>query len=241
MKKNFLFITLIFSVLLLAVVSCKRSDPDPEPTPGPHIIYPEPGPNGTLPVEILPESLSDSVSAHFTIYNGENPPIFDGQFISHPHMLLHTTVPNDTILIYNDRYVAFFGNNEYMDFYGKQWDDQDNAYYEEAYRKLYVLGTGDSFTCYYLTEGYPNGMFAQQSTVFSGKWAADYGGLRDFQVAVILLETSGNPNLAPPGSYRVLGDGDGLAEDTAWMASKRSISNEKIMTAEDAFSMFRVK
>ena len=84
-------------------------------------------------------------------------------------------------------------------------------------------------------------MYAKQSTVFSGKWEESYGGLRDFQVAVILLETSGNPNLAPAGSFRVLGDGDGLAQDTAWIGSKRASFDDIKVSHEDAFSMFRVK
>ncbi len=241
MKKNLFIIVLIISVLSLVVVSCKK-DKEPEPSYPPTVWYsPEPGVNGTLPEVILPSSLVDSVGEYFTIYAGENPPIFDGQFVSHPHVLLHTTVENDTIEVYNDRYIAFFGNNEYLDFYGKQWDDDYEAYYEEAYRKLYVVGTGDEFTCYYLTEGYPNGMYAKQSTVFSGKWNASYGGLKDFQVAVILLETSGNPNLAPEGSFRVLGDGDGLAQDTAWFGSKRAAVENVVVTDDDPFSMFRVK
>ena len=85
-------------------------------------------------------------------------------------------------------------------------------------------------------------MYAKQSTIFSGSWNASYGGLKDFQVAVILLETSGNPNLAPKGSIRVLGDGDGLAKDTAWIGSKRVALEDDIqVSAEDAFSMFRVR
>ena len=66
--------------------------------------------------------------------------------------------------------------------------------------------------------------------------------MKDFQVAVILITTSGNPNLAPKGSIRVLGDGDGLAKDTAWISSKRAAFEEDIqVSAEEAFSMFRVR
>lgn len=242
MKKSLLFIALIISVLAISVVSCNKEKDEPTPTPTPPPPYsPVPGENGTIPTAVLPTELSDSVTAYFTVNQGNNPPIFNGQFVSRPHMLLHTTLENDTIMVYNDRYIAFISNDVYMDFYGKQRDDEYNAYYEEAYRKLYVIGTGEDFTCYYITEGYPNGMFAKQSTVFSGKWNESYGGMKDFQVAVILLETSGNPNLAPPGSFRVLGDGDGLAQDTIWMGNKRASFEAKARSDEDAFSMFRVK
>ena len=84
-------------------------------------------------------------------------------------------------------------------------------------------------------------MYAKFSTIFSGKWNASYNGLKDFQVAVIMLETSDNPHLAPVGSFRVLGDGDGLAQDTAWISgSKGAFFNESV-TDYDPFSIFRVK
>lgn len=244
MKRNLMMIALIFSALSMVFVSCsKKNDSSSETpsTPSSHWYSPEPGANGTLPVDILPASLVDTVGEYFTVYSGENPPIFDGQFVSRPHVLIFSNVENDTVGVYNDRYIAFFGNNEYLDFYGKQWDNDYEGYYEEAYRKLYVVGTGDEFTCYYLTEGYPNGLYAKQSTVFSGKWNEIYGGLKNFQVAVILLETSGNPNLAPEGSFRVLGDGDELARDTAWFGSNRAAVENAIVTDDDPFRMFRVK
>lgn len=244
MKKSLFIIVLILTgFAFVNMSSCKR-DPKPDPDdPIPPVVWysPEPGPGGTLPESILPDTLTTAVTEYFTTYSGENPPVFDGQFVSHPHVLLHSTNPDDVPgTQFNDRYIAFFANNNLIDFYGKQWDDNYDEYYEEVYRKLHVVGMGEGFCCYYLTEGYPNGMYAKQSTVFSGKWNATYGGLKDFEVAVILLETSGNPNLAAPGSFRVLGDGDGLAQDTAWMA-KSAFEKAPIMTDEEVFSMFRVK
>lgn len=242
MKKNLIVIALIISVLALTFESCKNKKEEPEPTPQGHWYSPTPGENGTLPSSILPQSLMDSVTAYFSVYSGENPPAFDDtlQFVSHPHVLLHSNNPNDTITQYYDRYIAFFKRGDKIDFYGKQWDDEMDGYYEETRRGLYVLGTGEGFSCYYLTEAYPNGMYAKQSTIFSGKWNPSYGGLKDFQVAVILLETSGNPNLAPAGSFRVLGDGNGLAQDTAWLTnSKGAEFNIFTVSDEDAFRMFR--
>ena len=167
--------------------------------------------------------------------------------MSSPHALMANSLDPDynypdTVIFYNDRYICFERtNNGAVNFYGKQWDDEYDSYYEEVYRNLNSVGEGDNFTCYFLTEGYPNGMYALQSTIFSGKWGESYGGIKDFQVAVILLENSGNPNLAPKGSYRVLGDFDGLAQDTNWMAKKASFNHEVKVSDEDAFRMFRVK
>lgn len=237
MRKGLIIITLILSVLVLATVSCKK---EKKPSSEPVSWSPKPGEGGTLPKEVLPASIETTVAQYFTVHTGETPAVFSGQFVSQPHVLLHSTVANDTVQVYNERYIAFIKNDKLIDFYGKQWDNDRQDYYFEAYTNLYVIGTGDEFTCYYLTEGYPDGMYAKQSTVFSGKWNESYGGLKDFQVAVILLETSGNPNLAPVNSFRVLGDGDGLAQDTVWIRRNAFHDNLRV-SAEDAFSMFRVR
>ncbi len=250
MKKNFVTLSLIFSVLVLSVVSCKQKDPTPDPDPEPviNVVSPDPEPGGILPSEVLPDSLVGVVSQYFTIYSGENPVLIEdehfavagGQFVSSPHALLYSTLEDDTVEFFNDRCVAFFKNHEYVDFYGQQWDDEYNANYSEAIRKLNIVGEDDNFTCYYFTDGYPHGVYLKMSTIFSGRWNESYGGLKDFQVAVIMLENSGDDAVAPAGTIRVLGDFDGLAQDTDWMSGKRVPFNNEI-TVKDPFSIFRIK
>ena len=251
MKKNTKSLTLILSALLVAFMvfgssSCKHdSEPDPVPTPQ-EPWSPDPI-NGHVPESVLPVAIGEVISDYFVVYSGENPAPVRGQFVSKPHVLMATSLDPDyhypdSIIYYNDRYLYFERSTSGgLNFYGKQWDDDLNTYYEEVYRNLNSVGEGENFTCYFLTEGYPNGMYALQSTIFSGKWNDNYRGLKDFQVAVILLENSGNPNLAPKGSFRVLGDGDGLARDTNWMAKRASFDYDVKVSDEDAFRMFRVK
>lgn len=252
MKKNKKSFALIFSavfmvsLMTIGLCSCHNdSEPnlDPVPVP-PWSPVPE---NGNVPQSVLPADLVDVVTQSFTVHSGVEPVAVRGQFVSKPHALMATSLDPDyhypdTVIFYNDRYICFERTSEgLLNFYGKQWDDDYEAYYEEVYRNLYSVGEGDNFTCYFLTEGYPNGMYALQSTIFSGEWGESYGGLKNFQVAVILLETSGNPNLDPKGSYRVLGDFDGLAQDTNWMAKKSYRNDDVTVSDHDAFKMFRVK
>jgi hypothetical protein len=105
-----------------------------------------------------------------------------------------------------------------MNFYGKQYDSLENRYIEEIQYGLKITGSEDNFTCYYVVDGYVEGFYAQQSFIFSGK--KTNAGLDDFHVAVILLETSGHPNMFPVNSYRVLKDYDGLAENNYWLSGK---------------------
>ena len=250
MNKKFRLFSLVLSTLVLVVVlgfvSCKKKDKNANENPWEDPWSPEPNSGGVLPPIVFPtindsvtmvdSLLYEAVTAHINIYIGENPPAIYGQFLSHPHILIHSTFSQDTIgSQYSDRYIAFERNGDKVNFYGKQGD------YEEVYRDLYVIGEGENFTCYYITEGYPNGLYAKQSTIFSGNWTESLGGLGDFQVAVLLLETSGNPNLEPVNTYRILGDGDGLAEDEAWLYKRALISDEVTVSAEDAFRMFRKK
>lgn len=241
MKRNTVLFALIICTLAVVLVSCgghKKETPVQEAVSW----SPAPAEGGRIPTQVLPEAYRDTVNKYFTVHQGEHGMRFDGQFVSSPHKLLYTTIPTDTVEYYNDRYIAFFKNGDNkMDFFGKQWDDKKHDYYNEAYRQLFVIGTGEDFTCYYLTEGYPNGMYAKQATIFSGSWDESYGGLKDFQVAVLLLQTSGNPNLPPKGSIRILGDADGLAQDTLWINGTRESMEDVHVSAEDAFSMFRLK
>lgn len=176
--------------------------------------------NGEIPTSVLPSELASEISQYINIYQGVNPPEVEGQFIASPYILFHATSGDTTNILYHDRYIAFFRNGDKVDFYGKQWDDDANAYYLEAHRQLNVIGDGNNFTTYYIVEGYPNGMYAKQSVIFSGTWDAANNAINDFKVVVILLETSGNPNLAPVNTYRVMGDGDGVSEYDPWIDSK---------------------
>lgn len=182
--------------------------------------YPPIPVNGEIPSSVLPDELANEISQYMNIYQGEYAPVFDGLFVASPYILFYSTIGEQINTVYNDRYIAFFRHGDRVDFFGKQWDDSYNAYYEEAYRNLYIIGSGNNFTIYFITEGYPNGMYAKQSTIFSGTWDAANNAINDFKVVVILLETSGNPNLAPVNTYRVIGDGDGVSEYNPWMDSK---------------------
>lgn len=225
--------------VITAFASCKKSGPDPDDN---KIIIITPD----VPEEVLPANVYNEITKYMNIYEGDTPPHLDGQFVSSPHMLIHASYdPAEDSTLYYDRYMAFtYSEKNGFDFYGKQWDDslvdsQDNyyaGYYEEHASDLKITGTGMNFSCYYITEGYPDGMYAKQSTIFSGSWDESVG-IKNFQVAVVLLETSGNPNLSPEGSFRVLGDADGLAENNNWMG-KASVSSS---CSNNAFNMFRKK
>ena len=112
-----------------------------------------------------------------------------------------------------------------MTFYGKQFDSLTNKYVEEIQYGVKITGDNDYFTCYYVVDGYVQGYYAQQSFIFSGKKTDS--GLEDFHTAVVLLETSGNPNMFAKHSFRVLKDYDGLAEKNNWLSGRSEAPTAK--------------
>jgi len=241
MRKNNIrhIVSIAFAAALVVVAvvfaSCKKSN-----------IYVK----DKIPSDVLPAHLYNEITSYMTLYEGTTPPKIDGQFVSRPHILFHASYdPTEDSTVYYDRYIAFtYSSTNGVDFYGKQWDDSLSdghggyyaGYYEEHKSKLSITGHDDCFSCYYVTEGYPNGMYAKQSTIFSGRYAKGEG-IKDFKVAVILIETSGNPNLQPANSYRILGDADGMAAVENWMAKSSEPTSHDVSYNDNAFNIFRKK
>lgn len=224
MRKNILHIavsTFIAALLFgLSMTSCKK-DPNPTPTPAPDPIITI---VDSIPASILPREIYGEVSSRINIHSGNTPPDISGQYLSQPHALLYESYnqsydPDDSTVFYSDRYVAFtFSEATGMDFYGKQWDTDNNKWIEEHVSKMKITGEGDNFCCFYVIEGQPHGFYLKQSTIFSGTLTPE--GLKDFKVAVIMVENDGDEELPEKNSFRILGDFDGMAENNNWMGKK---------------------
>lgn len=191
-----------------------------------------------LPEYVLPSKIYNQVTAYIDIHSGLTPPDMTGEYVSSPHELIYESFEQQTDTIqYSDRYVGFIYSNQQkqMNFYGKQYDSSTGKDIEEIQYGVKITGEDDRFTCYYVVDGYPGGYYAQQSFIFSGKKTDE--GLEDFRVAVVLLETSGNPDLQEKHSFRVLQDKDGLAENNYWLSKKASDRNSSL-SDYDSFKMW---
>lgn len=190
-----------------------------------------------LPEYVLPEEIYEEVVGYFPIYSGLTPPDMRGEYISSPHVLIYASYSEnpDSIQFFSDRYMGFIYVNKQMNFYGKQYDSLENKYLEEIQYGVKITGKDDNFTCYYVVDGYVQGYYAQQSFIFSGKKTER--GLEDFHVAVVLLETSGNPNMYAKNSYRILKDNDGVAEMNLWL-SGRNGDNTLTVINDNAFDIW---
>lgn len=190
-----------------------------------------------LPDYVCPDVIYDELSQYFPIYSGVNPPNITGEYVSSPNALIYESyVENhDSIPIYSDRYIGFKQEDKQLIFYGKQYDSNEGHDIEEIQYDVKITGEDNHFTCYFVVDGYVNGYYAQQSFIFSGKKIK--GGIEKYHSAVVLLETSGNPEMLPKNSYRVFKDYDGLAEAEDWMSKGRAATVAKD-NDEDLFKMW---
>jgi hypothetical protein len=190
-----------------------------------------------LPKYVLPTEIYEAVTTYIPIYSGVTPPDMSGEYVSSPHTLIYESYSEnpDSIQVYSDRYMAFIYNQKQLNFYGKQYDPNINDDNEESHPGIKITGENGYFTCYYIVDGYPGGYYAQQSFIFSGK-KTDLG-IEDFHTAVVLLETSGNPDMYEKNSFRVLKDADGLAENKNWL-SKRNGTTAKNVSDKELFKMW---
>lgn len=224
MRKNILHIaaSTVMAALLFglsaAMTSCKRN-PNPTPEPDPIITIVD-----SIPASILPREIYGEVTSRINIYKGNTPPDISGQYLSQPHALLYASYdpeydPDDSTAFFSDRYVAFtFSEATGMDFYGKQWDTDNGRWVEEHVSRMKITGENDNFCCFYVIEGQPHGFYLKQSTIFSGTLTSE--GLKDFRVAVIMVENDGDEEFYEKNSFRILGDFDGMAENDNWMGKK---------------------
>lgn len=190
-----------------------------------------------IPNYVLPNEIYDEVTELLPLYEGLTPPNMTGEYVSSPHILFYESYAEnpDSIQYYSDRYVGFIYDSKQMNFYAKQYDPEEDKYIEEIQYGVKITGENDNFTCYYVVDGYPGGYYAQQAFIFSGKKTND--GIEDFHTAVVLLETSGHPDMPAKNSYRILKDEDGLAENNNWMSKKNAYQTKRLQD-EDLFKMW---
>ena len=180
-----------------------------EPHPNPW--SPEPV-NGQIPVEVLPEALAAEIGQYMNIYSGENPIVLDSLYNSSPHKLMHTTFDEPADTVYHDLRFQFIKKDNKVDLIEWVFDNYAQYYYPIAFRDLYMIGSGNNFTAYYLEEDYSNGGYTKTATILSGTFDEANNAVNDFKIAEILIKTYGNPNLPPENSYRIVGDADGVSE-----------------------------
>jgi hypothetical protein len=127
---------------------------------------------------------------------------------------------------------TLIGSNEPRDEIGKRYNDLYFAFIEGAngglvYREkqsnstaesdtLDVVGKGNDFTAYFISEGTSLGVRVKQSTIISGTLTPN--GIENYRYSFVMLEKGPDPDnlIVPVETYRIFKDGDDLAEISEW-------------------------
>lgn len=169
-----------------------------------------------IPIEdVIPEDILVQLKSHMPIYSGTTPPDIVGAYLVNPAELVFSSDGNlDSGHFFTDLYFRLSSQNDETNIltYEEKQGDSSSATSDE----VSVVGTGDSFTAYFISSGYAREIYNKDATIISGTKTTS--GIKNFSYAFVVLEKGADPDnsLVEVGTYRIIKDGNGLASNTTW-------------------------
>lgn len=186
-------------------------------------------PTGTVSHNVIPDELRDVITDHIPIYEGNEIPNISGYFLADNVVSLYCSdeenggyPPGES---FTDEYF-YFGEITSRGLIYEYMEREGSAYYSS--NLVQVMGEGNNFTAYYVTEGNTdldddgtNETWSKISTVLSGTITAD--GITNWKKVIIMVDKTDPLNkLMAVNVYRVFEESDGLAERISpWTAPER--------------------
>ncbi len=164
----------------------------------------------------IPEEYINKMGKYMPIFSGSTPPTIEG---------IYSFSPN--IAIFFEDYSQAAGR-EYLGIVMRftnqdeqkntlDYDNHDvNSNTTSSAKGAAIIGSGDNFTCFFISEGVSNGIDVKLATLISGTKTA--AGIKNMYHGFVLLEKGSDPNntLMKKGTFRVFKDGDGISSTTTW-------------------------
>lgn len=172
-----------------------------------------------IPKTVIPEKIVNQFVQYMDIYKGENPPLVDGEYVSSPHKLVYDSdsgMGAGSDIVFEDYFFAFSTVDGKLTFRA-----EENSQVIEA-GNVTLLGNDSLFTAYFIGEGVSGDIPFVKSYLISGIKTAD--GIADFHYSFIMLEKGDDPlgDLIDVNDYRVIKDGNGMADNWFWQKGKAS-------------------
>lgn len=164
----------------------------------------------------IPEEYINKMGKYMPIFSGSTPPTIEG---------IYSFSPN--IAIFFEDYAQAAGR-EYLGIVMK-FENQDeqkntldysnhdvNSNTASSAKGAAIIGSGDNFTCFFISEGVSNGIDVKLATLISGTKTAN--SIKNMYYGFVLLDKGDDPQsvLMKKGVYRVFKDGDGSSTTTSW-------------------------
>jgi len=169
---------------------------------------------GSVSSGIIPDAIRGEFTGNMPIHSGTTPPDISGQFRADNFTLTGSSDKDYPIgSKFADLYIAFIkGADEKLSYRERQGTSESGS--DDVV--VEIVGSGDSFTAYFVTTGTADGITNKMSTVISGTLTDN--GISNFYYAFVMLEKGPDPTnkLVPVNTYRIFKDGDGEAVRYTW-------------------------
>ena len=173
---------------------------------------------------VIPEEIIDQMDDYIPIYEGNNPPNVEGQYLLSPSELVYDSTHGFNIgHIFDDLYFQFLNqdmDNNTLDYV----EEQGNS--SQVGTGAFISGEGDRFSVFFNTDG--NAVYDDYSfwyktaVVISGIKTAE--GIKELDYAFVMVDKGDDPKpyYISRGSFRVFKDGDGLSTNTNYFSRRTS-------------------
>ena len=172
----------------------------------------------------IPQEYLGKMATYMPIYSGNTPPTVNGTYRISPQTLVYdaggTYKPGKTFIDFITDFSNQNSTKNTVDFLSKEVDSNGNTFSQSNKAEMMLLGQGDNFTAFVITEGTASGIYQKLANVLSGTMTPD--GIKDVYFGILMIDkgddSASDYKLMKKGVFRVFYDSDGLAAKTTWNA-----------------------
>ena len=174
---------------------------------------------------VIPPDIRDQMDPYITIYDGNNPPNIEGEFIISPSELTYNSVGDYPVgHVFADTYIKFLNQDMHantLDYREKQASSTQTG------EGAFISGEGNNFSVFFNTDGIGHysdyDISYKTALIISG--TKDTNGIHNLQYAFVLVDKSDDPKpyIISVGDFRVIKDGDGYSPATTWASFMRKM------------------
>ena len=174
--------------------------------------------------QVVPSDIREQMEPYIDIYDGNNPPNIEGEFVVSPMELVHSTQGFSPGDIFADLYIKFYNQNIHnntLDYKEKQSSSEATG------TGAFISGEGSNFSVFFNTEGVSHfsdyDIIDKTALIISGTKVE--GGISNLQYAFVMVEKSDDPShhVIDVGVFRVFHDQDGFSPVSNWYSAKRRV------------------
>lgn len=190
---------------------------------------------------VIPPDIRDQMDPYITIYDGNNPPNIEGEFVISPSELTYNSVGDYPAgHIFADTYIKFLNQDMHantLDYREKQASSTQTG------EGAFISGEGNNFSVFFNTDGISHysdyDISYKTALIISGTKTSD--GISNLQYAFVMVDKSDDPkpHIIPIGAFRVIKDGDGFSPTTSWASFNRRMQQRSQQQQKPSYIEWR--